>query len=793
MASIPNGQLPKETLSSWSGVNLRVDPLAVDNHELLRAVNADLHTQLGVIRVRQGRQLLSATNLGAPVNGLWRHNGRRYQAAGVTLFRNFVSILTDLIGTVSPTVFPYQPLNDTITWSFIADQNTMRKDDGTTVYLWGLTAPVAAPVIAIGAAGSLSGDYSAVYTYARVVDGAVAHEGNPTPSPAPITLTADVLSVPVIASTDAQVTHIRIYRTVAGGSRYFFDQQVANTTATIASSQADDALGTEVETDNDPPPKAACAVEFQGHIFLCNDPAHPDYLWYSKRFQPESFPPDQFLKIGDPSDPLLSMISLTGVIGIFTYITKYRLFGNSVSGFTALEALNSRGVASANATLSTASGVAFVAKDGIWLTNFVEADKELSGGIQGLFYGQTLNGYQPVDVNTVAHPLSLVEYKRRLYLGYRDTRGQFALAVYSQDSQHWYHYNHDARVFHYEEDLDQLTVGSTSGFVSILETGTTDGSDPITLDVVLPPRGGADRFARKGYEWLGVECEGQAPWQVSVLVDGVETTTVTASGPRQKRYVRLPEHTVGHQWQASLVYTGRDTAALYALEVLETQHNQGQVWVEETRNPDLFLQILPGSPVPMPLQRRRFSFLTLDADTGEGGTWTADLYLDGVLAASVTIPEPHNKRLHALPPGLTGYEWYTRLRYSGEEVPLVHTLDVVDSGVSDGQVWIAAPWNEGGAYQTILPATEAVDPFVLKRFLYVQLDAEAGPGFWLLELYLDDVLRQQIRVEGNRTHPVIRLQPGLMAYTWRIVARYSTVPIPTLFRVQVLTQGLQVA
>jgi hypothetical protein len=469
------------------------------------------------------------------------------------------------------------------------------------------------------------------------------------------------------------------------------------------------------------------------------------------------------------------------------------VFGNSVSGFTALEALNSRGVASANATLSTAKGVAFVAKDGIWLTNFVEADLELSAGIQGLFYGQTINGYNPIDVNTTTNLLTLAEYKRRLYFGYRDVLGTFVTAVYSPDTQHWYHYNHDSHVLNYEEDTDQLTAGTANGFVYVMETGTSDDGAAIQLDVACPPRTGGDRFRRKGYEWLGVDSEGVQPWTVTVDVDGATVLTATVQGQRRKRYVRFPDHTVGQSWQPRASYLGTDAAALYALEVLETQHNQGQVWVEDSGNPDLFVQILPGSPVPMPLPRRRFTFLVLDADAAATGVWEADLYVDGTLQASLEIPGAHNKGMHALPLGITGYEWYTRVRYSDPDIPLLHTLDLLDTGVGDGQTWIAAPAPEADAYQQILPATELVNPFILKRFLYLKLDAEAGTGFWTLDLYIDERLRQSVQVRGNRNHGLIRLAPQLLGYTWRLTARYSTGTIPALFRVQVLHQELKVA
>ena len=73
-ATLP-AQLPQKPLHTWSGVNLRPDGLAVGEHELLRAMNADLHTELGVIRPRYGRTLLAPTTLPAPVYGLFRHAG----------------------------------------------------------------------------------------------------------------------------------------------------------------------------------------------------------------------------------------------------------------------------------------------------------------------------------------------------------------------------------------------------------------------------------------------------------------------------------------------------------------------------------------------------------------------------------------------------------------------------------------------------------------------------------------------------------------------------------------------
>ena len=795
MPAAGSPQLPKEGFYGFLGIDLKHDGLSVADHDVLRAINADLHAQLGTIRLRAGRTSLGDTGSGIAIRTIDRHNTRRYQVSGTVLYRDFTSALTGLDGTtLVTTLTPYQPLNDTTTWSFIADRAFMKKDDGTTIRQWGITPPSAAPTLAAGAAGVLTGVYNARYTYARIVAGAVAHESNPCPLPTAVTLAAQKLDIPVVASTDAQVTNIRIYRTLTGGSAFFFDQQVANSTTTITSSQADTGLGTSLETDNDVPPNAAWCSEFQGHIFLCN--TGDDRLWYSKQYRPESVGSSQYLKIGDSADPLQSMVPLTGVLGVFSRLSKYRVFGNSVSGFAYLEALNSRGIVSPQALLASSRGALFVARDGLWLTNFVEADVEIGQALQPLFYGQTVNAYTPIDWAQTA-AMSLAEWKRRLYFGYQDTAGARMLAVYSYDTQHWYHYQHSVNRLFYEEVNDFLLMGDTTGQVWKLENGVNDNGSNIALSVDIPPRAGGDRFVRKGYEWIGVDAAGSAVWNIQVLMDGANVTTVGVSGSRQKRYVRLPEQTTGRQWQVKATYTGQDqAAALYGVEVIETTHTQGQVWVEDPSNSSLFLEILPGVQPTLPLVHRRFTFAKLDADALETstatGVWAGDLYVDGLLRATIEFSRTLNRYFHALPAELMGYEHYWRVRYNGTTVPLLYSLQAVDTGVEDGQVWVAVP-GVVDAYHTILPVRQQVDATRRKRFLYMRLDAEAASGTWALGLYIDGSLRYTMAVTGNRNRTLLRLPPNLFGYTWRVRAEYSLNTVPTLYSVDVLTQELKPA
>ena len=221
-------------------------------------------------------------------------------------------------------------------------------------------------------------------------------------------------------------------------------------------------------------------VEFQSHLFGCRDAGNPHYLWYSKRFRPESFPSDQFLELGNPDDPLQCAVKLSGLLGVFSRDTKHRVFGNITTGFTHLEALSSRGTPAPNAVLVTSRGAVFPARDGIFLTNFVQADIELSQAIEPIFHDETINDYAPIDWSK-ALEMSMAEYKGRIYWGFVDTMGQRLLAVGSRDTQQWYFYTHPVRSLLYEEDVDDLAMGATDGMVYILEDVTATGDAAQTV------------------------------------------------------------------------------------------------------------------------------------------------------------------------------------------------------------------------------------------------------------------------------------------------------------------------
>jgi hypothetical protein len=558
-----------DQLFGFLGVDLRRDALSISQEAVRRAINIDLHTVVGAATRRRGSSVQSTTALAANAGGirrLFKRAGLRYQVAGTTLYRDQESILSGL-STTFTTLLNFRALQNP-EHTYIANDNVMYKNAGSNTTLWGIVAPSAAPTLGTTGTG-LSGDYTAVYTYARLVGGAIAHESNPSPTPSSAqTLSNQNLTVDVVASSDTQVEKIRLYRTVAGGSVHLFDQMVDNTTATITSSKADAALGTAVEEDNDPPEPMSCIAEFQGHVFGCRDAANPHYLWYSKRFRAESFPPDQFLEIGTPNDPLVALAPLAGLLGAFTRETKYRVLGNSVSGFTAQEALSHRGTPAPAAVSPTERGVVFVARDGLWLTNFVEADSELSGALAPLFYGESRNGYAPINWQLADH-MSLASYKNRLYFTYVDTAGTYQLAVYSSDTQQWYHYEHPAnlRTLYVEEDVDQLTAGGVDGLVYVLEQAhaQSDAGETIALELSTAERG--TPWLKKRFDWVrcDVDCK-NGTVTATVRVDGSVVRTIALTGTRTRQLLRLPGR-IGTTWRVDFDYTGTEQVAIYGVSM----------------------------------------------------------------------------------------------------------------------------------------------------------------------------------------------------------------------------------
>jgi len=383
---MPQPGLKGQEINRFLGVNLRQDRTDLGDDELAKAINCDLNTQIGTIVVRPGKtKQFSSALSDTSIRLLAKINGHRYEVAGRSVYRDQTVIINGLLSAnLKTSITPFRPVGDSNTWAFIADESGMWKDNGTTLQGWGIAPPGTEPSVTTSA-GSLRGDYLVKYTFARVESGNIVTESAPSPPSNLINGTNILIAVSNLdTSSDAQVTHLRLYRTVSGGATYLFDTQIVNGTSTVNLSKDDNQLGAELASDNDMPPHASWVRVFNETAFLCGDPTYPHFLYISERFNPEVV--TDYIEIGNADDPLLCAIPIAGVIGVFTRTTKYRVTGNATAGYVSFEHLSRRGSPSPYAVVPTENGIIFPAKDGVYTTNLIAPDVSIGDAILPIFF-----------------------------------------------------------------------------------------------------------------------------------------------------------------------------------------------------------------------------------------------------------------------------------------------------------------------------------------------------------------------------------------------------------------------
>lgn len=302
----------------------------------------------------------------------------------------------------------------------------MARDTGTLTK-WGIDPPLTAPTVAVGTGTLLTGQYYWCYTYLNSVTN---QESSHSPISQQLTLNAQAGAIPVLASTDAQVTNINLYRLGGTSSTWTLAQTAANANATLNDNVADTALiGQTLTLHQDPPARfrAVCMHKdrawgfgydtpypftFTAANVYTTTPAQPADLWFSNYAIPGAFDcVNSVLPIGrnNYGDTAVGMCSNGSLLFVFKNYSAWLIFGDSEQDFRPVPAL---GVgAYSQELICSAYGLAFwVSPDGnLWMwdgqtapLNISEGDPE-HGGIQdalnqqnGNFAGWSMAAYNRV-------------------------------------------------------------------------------------------------------------------------------------------------------------------------------------------------------------------------------------------------------------------------------------------------------------------------------------------------------------------------------------------------------------
>lgn len=253
-------------------------------------------------------------------------------------------------------------------------------DDNGIVMPLSPTAPTAAPTVAVGAAGALTGTYGVKYTFAiRNLDEVIIAESGFSAS-ASVALTADKLAVSVIQVMSGLVTADiedryeivrRLYRTTAGGSVYFLWHTIEdNTTTTYSGDESDASLGAIAADSLGTAPYLSHIASFRERLFGVDDSSNREKLLYSESGLRWAWPDDNFFTApqvkGDSQSGITALIPRREALGIAKSNMLIQLTGTSDDDFRLVTLSTTIGATNQESVAIYRDQVYFLGQDGVY-------------------------------------------------------------------------------------------------------------------------------------------------------------------------------------------------------------------------------------------------------------------------------------------------------------------------------------------------------------------------------------------------------------------------------------------
>lgn len=523
--------------------------------------------QMGMAKTRDGSTILNSSVLGE--TGIWRiieQGGTRYTFSGGSIYSDESSIASGLTDAEWFALL-YNAYNVT-TQNVFAINGTDRKriDDGS-VYEWGIAAPTVAPTIVAGALTGLTGDYNVKYTYCRKEGTTVVAESNPSDAAtAAVTLANQSLSVTVTLPSDSQVTHIRIYRTSAGGSTYTFDQDLGSSTATVDTNTADASLGNTVVETHDRPPLGSFVAgpTYNGTLLMI----YNNLMYYCLPKEPEHWPSTYYIEVSPPQFPGKAIVFYNGQPYYLTKNKIYYIQGSGHNTFFPMEMDSITGCEGPNCAIPVhGKGIYHVGSDGIYL--WTNKDQKITqSGFEPIFRGTTTNGIPGVGDLERSW---LFQFQNRIYFGYPGSGETYPTNCLvfdiETDRVAYYDWGETIRTVAMDHENDRMLAGDNSGYVWKLEdtSVTTDDSTAISWEVqskdfTLPTRAHFPRYAKYDVDASDDSCTATG----TIYLDGTshQTHSITTNRNVKKRLIAT-----GNGNRASLKISGTGPVSIHAVEM----------------------------------------------------------------------------------------------------------------------------------------------------------------------------------------------------------------------------------
>ena len=531
---------------------------------LARSKNLN-NDRIGFVETRAGSKVIGNSAINEVPNFISVQAGARYAFCSTSIFKDESSIASSLAsGNDQYSVIQYNQFNDTSEMMYAVNGAVRKRIDGTSVFEWGIEPPTDAATLGVGTGSGLTGSYKVRYTYVRKVGTTIVSESNPSPESSAQAMSDQALRVTFTASSDAQVTHVRVYRTLANGEIHFVDQDVAIGSTTVDTTTSDINLGTLVATNHDRPPSGADITVgplFGGFVFVAKD----NLLHFSLAKQPEYFPAENVLEIAEPQDPITAMTIHEGQLFIATARKLFVLQGTVSTSFAAVPIESKTGTPNLLSLVGVVgTGLFHLGPDGIYLLSGGVDRKITQTNFEPLFSERVdekvdeFNGMKVVKDNAKRF---FFIFQNKFYFHYVDG----AMLIFNTDQQKWTYYEYDQQLTApaFDDTNKRFLVGTADKNIRQIEdvTSSDDAGNSISFEV--QSKDFTLQTRRHFPRWIKYDVELTNNLTATVKLDGVNHQNHTLSQDRRtkRRLVKT-----GNGRRLAINISGTGTASIFAVE-----------------------------------------------------------------------------------------------------------------------------------------------------------------------------------------------------------------------------------
>jgi hypothetical protein len=293
------------------------------------------------------------------------------------------------------------------------------------------------------------------------------------PIPANTTLTAAVASAGIFSATVGSVQSLFINQVVTIDALTPFEENVVLLGVGVsfinAYFQYPHSIGATVQASTYTGfPVGIGTIAFD-RAWLAGDVNNPNILYYSDRFNPESFPLENYLEIGTPTEPISAVLEWNGQLYVFTTTTVWNILGAQGGTVPLPYKTAAKHGLVAPFGWCIAEGQLFYQSFGGIYSFQGSVSSYVSEPVEWIFTDQFIDDTleRPVVPQnpTFINETEMAYYQNEVYISYIGTDGNRHRVIYHLIYNRWRNDDSPGSAMYVEDDIYTLLFGDDNGLI----------------------------------------------------------------------------------------------------------------------------------------------------------------------------------------------------------------------------------------------------------------------------------------------------------------------------------------